>query len=68
MPPIFDLLFNAVKMLVMSWKVACWVEYLVLNPNCSFANMEYEVIWSRSLLYISFSITFEKEVRRDIGL
>jgi hypothetical protein len=26
------------------------------------------VIWSNSLLYISFSITFGKEVSRDIGL
>jgi hypothetical protein len=68
MPLIFDLLFMAVKMLFMSRKVACCVEYLVLNPYCSFARIENEVIWSANLLYISFLITFEKEVSKDIGL
>jgi hypothetical protein len=68
MPPILALLFIAVKMLFMSRKVACWVEYLVRNPNCSFAKIECEVMWSISLLYISFSMTFEKAVSKDIGL
>ena len=39
-----------------------------LNPCCPFTMIEYNVIWSVSLLYISFLIIFEKEVRRDIGL
>jgi hypothetical protein len=58
MPPIFYLLFIAIKMSFMSRKVACWVEYLVLNAYCSFTRIENEVIWSVSLLYISLSITF----------
>jgi hypothetical protein len=68
MPPNFDLLFIPVKMLFMSSKVACCIENLVLKPYCSFARIENVVIWSISLLYPTFSISFGKEVSRDIGL
>jgi len=55
-------------MLFINEKVACSVEYRVLNMYCSLTEMELVVIWSRSLAYIRFSITFQKEVSKDIGL
>jgi len=55
-------------MLFINEKGAYSVEYRVLNTYCSLTKMELVVIWSRSLAYISFSITFQKEVSKNIGL
>ena len=64
----FELLFIAFKILFINEKEACSVEYRVLNLYFSLSEIELVVIWSRSLAYISFSITFEKEVSKDTGL
>jgi len=55
-------------MLFINEKEACSVEYRVRNPYSSLTKIELVVIWSKSLAYISFSMTFEKGVIKDIGL
>ena len=66
--PIFKLLFTTVKMLLISEKVACSVEYRDLNLYYSLAKMQLVFKWLRILAHISFSLTFEKELSKDIGL
>jgi hypothetical protein len=61
-------LFIEVKILFINEKEACSVEHQVPNLYCSLTKIELVVMWSRSVAYISFSIAFEKQVSKDIGL
>ena len=47
---------------------AIYVEELFPKSYCSFANMLLLFTWWYSLLQISFSKTFEKDVSNDNGL
>jgi hypothetical protein len=67
MPPTNHFLSNDNCILVSKAYVAILVVEFFLNPNCSVANKLFSVKYKINLLYIIFSIIFEKEGKIEIG-
>jgi hypothetical protein len=67
MPPTNHFLSNDSCILFSKVCVAIFVVEFFLNPNCSGANKLFSVKYKINLLYIIFSIFFEKEGISEIG-
>ena len=67
MPPTNHFLSNDNCILFSNAYVAIFVVKFFLNPNCSFAYKLFSVKYEINLLYIIFSMIFEKEGKSEIG-
>jgi len=67
MPPTYHFLSKDDCILFSKAYVAIDVVKFFLNPNCSFANKLLSVKYEINLLYMIFSMIFEKEGKSEIG-
>ena len=68
MPMVCFLLLSASVILLTKWTMGCEVECPALNPNCHLVKILLESRKDKSLDATIFSIIFENELRREMGL
>jgi hypothetical protein len=67
-PPTYALLFKACKMSFNSLNIAFYVEKLLLKPYWLGDNISLFITCLESLMNVTFSKIFEKEVNSDMDL